>query len=451
MEDAKKYVDEVMEKIKKKNAHELEFIQAVEEVFHSLIPVLEQRPDLIECNILERISEPERMIMFKVPWTDDAGKINVNRGYRVQFNGALGPYKGGLRFSNNVNLSTIKFLAFEQIFKNALTSLPIGGGKGGSDFNPKGKSDREIMRFCQSFMTELYRHIGGDVDSPAGDIGVGGREIGYLFGQYKRIKNHYDSAAVTGKDVAIGGSILRPEATGYGIAYFTQEILKDLNQDLQGKTIAASGYGNVCWGLCKKVSQLGGKVVTISSRIGYVYDANGVNTEEKFDFLLQMRNDSNLTIEDYARKFDCEFYADEKPWSCKVDIVVPCATQNEISLEDAKKIVANGTKCIVEGSNMPINNETLKYLKAQNVTIAPGKAANAGGVSVSALEMSQNVIRYSWSEEEVDQKLNGIMKNIYASCKENAQKYGFGYDLIAGANIAGFLKVAQAMMMQGEY
>ena len=448
--ETKEYVSQVIEKIKAKDGNEKEFIQAVEEVFTSLIPVLEQRPDLIEDNILERLSEPERMIMFKVSWLDDEGKINVNRGYRVQFSSAIGPYKGGLRLAPNVNLSIIKFLAFEQVFKNALTSLPIGGGKGGSDFDPKGKSDHEIMRFCQSFMLELHRHIGGNVDSPAGDIGVGAREIGYLFGYYKRLKNEYDSAGVTGKPVAISGSVLRPEATGFGAVYYAQEMLREFNQEFKGKRVAVSGYGNVAWGTCQKVAALGGKVVTISSRNGYVYDEEGITSPEKFAYLVKMRT-TGLKLEDYAKEFNCEYYPNEKPWQVKVDLVIPCATQNEIELADAKNIVESGVKFVVEGSNMPTTAEAIKYLKENDVIIGPGKAANAGGVSVSALEMSQNTMRYAWSASEVDEKLQEIMKNIYQSCKGAAQEYGYGYDLIAGANISAFLKVATAMKIQGDY
>ncbi|MDL2212301.1 NADP-specific glutamate dehydrogenase [Erysipelotrichaceae bacterium OttesenSCG-928-M19] len=449
--NTKDYVIKVIDKIKTRDNNEPEFIQAVEEVYTSLIPVLEQRPDLIKDNILERLSEPERMIIFKVPWVDDAGNIQVNRGFRVQFNSAIGPYKGGLRFAENVNLSIVKFLAFEQIFKNSLTGLPIGGGKGGSDFSPLNKSDAEIKRFTQSFMLELSRHIGGDIDSPAGDIGVGAREIGYLFGHYKRIKNSYDAAGVTGKSVAISGSILRPEATGYGIAYFAQEVLHEFNEDIKGKTIAVSGFGNVCWGFCKKAAALGAKVVTLSSEHGYIYDPEGVNTEAKLNYLLKMRADINGDLRDYAKEFNCEFFSNEKPWVRKVDLIVPCATQNELNLDDAKAIVNNKVKFVIEGSNMPITKEAMEYLKTHDVIVGPGKAANAGGVSVSALEMSQNVIRYSWTSEEVDQKLAGIMKNIYLSCKQAAQEYGYGYDLVAGANISGFLRVAEAMKIQGDY
>lgn len=445
------YINTVLIKVKERNQNEPEFIQAVEEIFYSLEKVLEQRQDLIDANILERIVEPERVIMFKVPWQDDQGNIQVNRGYRVQFNSAIGPYKGGLRFAPSVNLSIIKFLAFEQTFKNSLTTLPIGGGKGGSDFDPKNKSDQEIMRFVQSFMMELSKHIGGNIDSPAGDIGVGAREIGYLFGAYKRLKSNYDAAGVTGKSVLLGGSLLRPEATGYGVIYFTTQILKDFNEDIKGKTIAISGYGNVSWGVCKKASELGAKVVSISSRLGYVYDKDGINTPEKIDYLTKIRNSNNLTIEDYAKEFNCEFYPNEKPWGLKVDIAIPCATQNEFDLDDAKKIVTNNVKYIVEAANMPITKEAIDYLKNNKVIIGPGKAANAGGVSVSALEMSQNSMRLQWSEEEVDQKLNEIMTNIYQTCKDCSNDYGYGYDLIAGANIGGFIRVADNMKAQGDY
>lgn len=450
--NTQEYVMQVLAKAKEKNKNESEFNQAVEEVYLSLIPILEQRQDLVEANILERMLEPERSIIFKVPWVDDDGNIQVNRGYRVQFNSAIGPYKGGLRFSDEVDLSIIKFLGFEQTFKNALTGLPIGGGKGGADFDPRNKSDKEIMRFCQSFMMELYRHIGGDIDSPAGDIGVGGKEIGYLFGQYKRILGIYDGAGVTGKSVAMGGSVLRPEATGYGIAYFTNEILKDFNDSLEGKTVAASGYGNVCWGICQKVAQLGGKVVTISSKHGYVYDKDGVTTKEKFDFLAdKLASKQDLCLSDYAEKFNCEYHDNVKPWQQPVDIVIPSATQNEITLSDAKLIVANKTKYLVEGSNMPTTLEALHYLKEHKVIVGPAKAANAGGVSVSALEMSQNKMGYFWSEAEIDEKLQQIMSNIYCSCKNSASEYGYGYDLVAGANISGFIKVADAMIFQGDY
>lgn len=445
------YIESTLVKVRNRNQNEPEFIQAVEEIFYSLEKVLDKRKDLIDVNILERIVEPERMIIFKVPWQDDQGNIQVNRGYRVQFNSAIGPYKGGLRFASSVNLSIMKFLAFEQVFKNSLTTLPIGGGKGGSDFDPKQKSDQEIMRFVQSFMMELSKHIGGDIDSPAGDIGVGAREIGYLFGAYKRLKNNYDAAGVTGKSVLLGGSLLRPEATGYGVIYFTSQILKDFNDDLKGKTIAISGYGNVSWGVCKKASELGAKVVSISSRLGYVYDEDGINTPEKIEYLVKIRNSNSLTIEDYAKEFNCKFYPNEKPWDLKVDIIIPCATQNEFDLDDAKKIVSNNIKYIVEAANMPITKEAVEYLKSNNVVIGPGKAANAGGVSVSALEMSQNSMRLQWSEEEVDQKLQEIMINIYKTCKESSEEYGYGYDLIAGANIGGFIRVADNMKAQGDY
>ncbi|MEG0283902.1 MAG: NADP-specific glutamate dehydrogenase [Erysipelotrichales bacterium] len=450
--EAREYVNRVINKIKDVDGNELEFIQSVEEVYLSLIPILDQRPDLIKANILERIAQPERMIIFKVPWYDDLGNLNVNRGFRVQFNSAIGPYKGGLRFAKNLNLSIVKFLGFEQCFKNALTGLPIGGGKGGSDFDPNNKSDAEVMRFCQSYMLELYRHIGGDVDSPAGDVGVGGREIGYLFGQYKRIMGRYDAAGVTGKATSISGSIMRPEATGYGVAYFANEVLSEFNTSLKDKRVAVSGYGNVCWGVCQKVAQLGGKVVTLSSAHGYVYDPEGVTTKEKIDFIYNknMRKE-DLSLEDYASEFNCEYYPNEKPWNQEVDIIIPCATQNEINIDDAKVIVKNNVKYVIEASNMPTTNEALEYFKANSVVVGPAKAANAGGVSVSALEMSQNKMGYFWTSEEVDEKLEGIMKDIHESCRNSAQEYGYGYDLVAGANITGFIKIADAMIAQGDY
>jgi glutamate dehydrogenase (NADP+) len=445
------YINEVFERVKARNSSEPEFLQAVEEVFHSLAPVLEKNPQWVEANILERISEPERQIIFRVPWVDDNGNLQVNRGFRVQFNGAIGPYKGGLRFHKSVYLGIIKFLGFEQIFKNSLTGLPIGGGKGGSDFNSYGKSDAEVMRFCQSFMTELYRHIGPDVDVPAGDIGVGGREIGYLYGQYRRVKGAFENGVLTGKGLTYGGSLIRPEATGFGVTYFTREMLAVSNDTFEGKTVALSGFGNVTWGAAIKITELGGKVVTLSGPDGYVYDPNGVNTDEKIEYLLEMRASGRDKVQDYADKFGVEFFAGEKPWSVKVDIAIPCATQNEIHLEDAKKLVANGVGIICEGSNMPTTNEALKYLQDNNVLVGPAKAANAGGVATSALEMSQNSMRMAWTEEEVDAKLQQIMKNIHDAAKKAAEEYGFGYDLVAGANIAGFVKVAEAMHAQGNY
>jgi len=444
------YINEVFERVKARNSAEPEFLQAVEEVFHSLAPVLEKNPQWVDANILERISEPERQIIFRVPWVDDNGDLQVNRGFRVQFNGAIGPYKGGLRFHKSVYLGIIKFLGFEQIFKNSLTGLPIGGGKGGSDFNSYGKSDGEVMRFCQSFMTELYRHIGPDVDVPAGDIGVGGREIGYLYGQYRRVKGAFENGVLTGKGLTYGGSLIRPEATGFGVTYFTREMLATSNDTFAGKTVALSGFGNVTWGAAIKITELGGKVVTLSGPDGYVYDADGVSGD-KIDYLLEMRASGHDKVQDYADKFGCEFFAGEKPWGVKVDIAIPCATQNEIHLDDAKKMVANGVAIVCEGSNMPTTNEALKYLQDNNIQVGPAKAANAGGVATSALEMSQNSMRLAWTEEEVDNKLQAIMKNIHDSAKKAAEEYGFGYDLVAGANIAGFCKVAEAMHAQGNY
>ncbi len=449
--ETQEHIEEVLNKLNDKDGNQKEFVQAATEVLNSLGPVLEQHPDYIENNILERIVEPERAIVFRVPWVDDEGRVQVNRGFRVQFNGAIGPYKGGLRFHPSVYLGLIKFLGFEQIFKNSLTGLPIGGGKGGSDFSPLHKSDDEIRRFCVSFMTELYRHIGPSVDVPAGDIGVGGREIGYLFGQYRRIRGAFENGVLTGKGREYGGSLIRPEATGYGATYFALQMLKYDKTDFKNKTVAVSGFGNVAWGVCRKVTQLGGKVVTLSGPEGYIYDPEGVNTQEKFDYMLEMRANTNGVIEDYAKKFNVEFIPGKKPWEREVDIVMPCATQNEILVEDAKKIVKNGVKYLIEGANMPTTNEAVELLVEAGVTIGPGKAANAGGVATSALEMSQNSMRLSWSAEEVDKKLQEIMKNIYTSCVKASNRYGFGYDLIAGANIAGFVKVADAMVAQGKY
>ncbi len=442
------YLINLLETVKKRNAGEPEFLQTVTEVFESIEPVIDQRPDLIESGVMERIVEPERQIIFRVPWVDDNGKVQVNRGFRVQFNSAIGPYKGGLRFHPSVYIGIIKFLGFEQIFKNSLTSLPMGGGKGGSDFNPRGKSDAEVMRFCQSFMTELYRHIGPNLDVPAGDIGVGGREIGYLFGQYKRLKNEF-SGVLTGKGLEYGGSLIRPEATGYGAVYYTENMLKYFKDDIKGKTVAVSGFGNVAWGTIKKINELGGKVVTISGPDGYVYDPVGISTDEKVEYLLEMRASCRDCVKDYADKFGAEFHAGEKPWGVKADIIMPCATQNEVGIEEAKKIVANGVKYYVEVSNMPTSNEAIAYLKENDVIVAPSKAVNAGGVAVSGLEMSQNSMRYNWTSEEVDAKLKMIMTNIFNSSVEAANKYGLGDDLVAGANIAGFLKVAEAMKAQG--
>ena len=442
------YLLKVMETVEKRNPGEPEFHQAVKEVLESLEPVIEKHPEYEKAGLIERIVEPERMISFRVPWVDDAGNVQVNRGYRVQFNSAIGPYKGGLRFHPSVYPGIIKFLGFEQLFKNSLTGLPIGGGKGGSDFDPRGKSDGEIMRFCQSFMTELSRHIGSHVDVPAGDIGVGAREIGYLFGQYKRICNNFENAVLTGKGLSYGGSLIRPEATGFGAVYFCNELLKTYSEDIKGKTFAVSGFGNVAWGAVLKINQLGGKVLTISGPDGYVYDENGI-TEEKAAYMLEMRASGRDKVQDYADKFGAKFYAGEKPWGVKVDVIMPCATQNEVQLEDAKKIVENGIKYYVEVANMPTTNEAVEYLVANGVIVAPSKAVNAGGVAVSALEMSPNSMRLSWSEEEVDEKLHGIMVNIYKNLSKAAEDYGMKGNLIAGANIAGFIKVADAMMAQG--
>ena len=442
------YLNSVLENVKKRNANEPEFIQAVTEVLTSLEPVVEKRPDFIESGVIERMVEPERQIVFRVPWIDDNGKTQVNRGFRVQFNSAIGPYKGGLRFHPSVNASIIKFLGFEQTFKNSLTSLPMGGGKGGADFDPRGKSDAEVMRFCQSFMTELYRHIGPDTDVPAGDIGVGAREVGYLFGQYKRICNEF-TGVLTGKAVPSGGSLIRPEATGFGAVYYTAEVLKSFGEDIKGKTFAVSGFGNVAWGTVKKITELGGKVVTISGPDGYIYDADGITTDEKINFMLEMRASCRDKVQDYADKFGVPFYAGKRPWEVKVDVVMPCATQNEVGIEDAKNIVANGVKYYMEVANMPTTEEAFEYLKANGIVIAPSKAVNAGGVAVSGLEMSQNSMRYSWTAEEVDAKLKQIMTNIYKSSFDAANEYGLNGDLVAGANIAGFLKVAEAMKWQG--
>lgn len=443
------YTQRVLEETRRKNPNEKEYLQAVEEVLNSLDPVIEKHPEYEEHAILERLCEPERLFEFRVVYTDDAGKPHVHRGYRIQYNGALGPYKGGLRFHPSVNLSILKFLAFEQTFKNSLTTLPIGGGKGGSDFDPHGKSDAEIMRFCQAFMTELYRHIGQDTDVPAGDIGVGGREIGYLFGQYRRLRGAYENGVLTGKDLNFGGSLLRPEATGYGALYYTQEVLEKLGDTVKGKTFVLSGYGNVTWGAAKKIAELGGKAVTLSGHNGYVYDPDGIVTEEKINYLLEMRASRNANVKMYADKFNCEFFPNEKPWGVKGDICIPCATQNEVDLEDAKKIVENGTKYYFEAANMPTTLEATNYLLDNKVIVGPAKAVNAGGVAVSALEMSQNSMRYSWTSEEVDAKLHEIMKSIVNNSLAASEKYGLGFDLIKGGNIAGFEKVADAMIKQG--
>ncbi len=442
------YLIDLMERVEKRNAGEPEFHQAVREVLESLEPVIEARPDYVKAGVIERMVEPERIIKFRVPWVDDNGNVQVNRGFRIQFNSAIGPYKGGLRFHPSVNESIIKFLGFEQTFKNSLTTLPMGGGKGGSDFDPAGKSDMEVMRFCQSFMTELAKYIGPDTDVPAGDIGVGAREVGYLFGQYKRLRDEF-TGVLTGKGRPYGGSLIRPEATGYGAVYYTVEMLNTFGESVKGKTFAVSGFGNVAWGAVQKITELGGKVVAISGPDGYIYDKDGVSTEEKISFMLEMRASCRNRVEDYADKFGVPFFKGEKPWGEKVDVIMPCATQNEVNLDDAKKIVANGVKYYVEVSNMPTTADAVAYMKENGVVIAPSKAVNAGGVAVSGLEMSQNSMRYSWSAEEVDAKLKDIMKNIYKASVDAAKAYGMEGDLIAGANIAGFLKVADAMLAQG--
>ena len=442
------YLNELMDRVIKRNAGENEFHQAVQEVLESIEPVLEKHPEYITSGVIERMVEPERIIKFRVPWVDDNGKVQVNRGFRIQFNSAIGPYKGGLRFHPSVNESIIKFLGFEQTFKNSLTSLPMGGGKGGSDFDARGKSDGEVMRFCQSFMTELQKYIGPDTDVPAGDIGVGAREIGYMFGQYKRLRDEF-TGVLTGKGLPYGGSLVRPEATGFGAVYYTVEMLKSFGEDVKGKTFAISGFGNVAWGTVRKVNELGGKVVTISGPDGYVYDPDGISTEEKVNFMLEMRASCRDKVQDYADKFGVQFFAGKRPWDTKVDVIMPCATQNEVGIEDAKNIVKNGVKYYVEVSNMPTTAEAVAYLKANGVVVAPSKAVNAGGVAVSGLEMSQNSMRYSWSAKEVDEKLHDIMKNIYKASFDAAKEYGVEGDLVAGANIAGFIKVAEAMKAQG--
>ena len=443
------YIERVLADVERRDKNEPEFLQTVEEVLKSLEVIVSRHPEYEANGLLERMVEPERVIEFRVPWVDDQGVVRINRGFRVQFNSAIGPYKGGIRFNKNVNLSVMKFLGFEQTFKNSLTSLPMGGGKGGADFDPTGKSDREIMRFCQSFMTELYRHIGPNVDVPAGDMGVGGREIGYMFGQYKRIRNAYENGVLTGKGLSFGGSLIRPEATGYGAVYYLCEVLKHENDTIKGKTIAVSGFGNVAWGVTKKAAELGAKVVTLSGPDGYIYDPDGVVTEEKINYMLEMNASRRNRVQDYADKFGVEFFPGEKPFGRKVDIVMPCAMQNDVHMDSAQKIVANGIKYYIEVANMPTTNDALFYLMDQGLVVAPSKAVNAGGVSVSGLEMSQNSERLSWSAEEVDTKLHNIMINIHKASVEAAEECGLGYNLVAGANIAGFKKVADAMLAQG--
>ena len=442
------YVKRVWEQVQAKNSHESEYLQAVQEVLESLEPVVEKMPELEANSILERIVEPERVIMFRVPWMDDSGKVQVNRGFRVQYNSAIGPYKGGIRFHPSVNLSILKFLGFEQVFKNSLTTLPMGGGKGGADFDPRGKSDAEVMRFCQSFMTELYRHIGADTDVPAGDIGVGGREVGYMFGQYKRICNEF-TGVLTGKGLQFGGSLIRPEATGYGCVYFAQNMLAVKGDDFKGKVCAVSGSGNVAQFCAEKLIQLGAKPVTLSDSSGFIYDPDGIDAE-KLAFVKELKNVKRGRIKEYVEKYPSATYTEgQRPWSVKCDCAFPCATQNELNGDEAKALIANGVKLVAEGANMPSTPEAVAAFQGAGVMFAPGKASNAGGVATSGLEMSQNSIRMSWSREEVDEKLKGIMKNIHDNAYAAAKQFGMEGNYVAGANIAGFLKVAQAMIAQG--
>lgn len=443
------YIKEVYDHLVERAPEEKEFHQAAKEVLFSLEKVVEENEETYrKVALLERLVEPERIIMFKVPWEDDNGQLHVNKGYRIQFNGSIGPYKGGLRFNPTVRLGLLKFLGFEQIFKNALTGLPIGGAKGGSDFDPNHKTDSEIKRFCSSFMTELYRHIGPFVDVPAGDLGVTGKEIGYLYGQYRRIKGISENGVLTGKPVSIGGSLIRPEATGYGLSYFLKEMLEDNNIDIAGKKVSISGYGNVAWGAALKMKELGAKVVTLSSSKGYIYVEDGL-TDEMIDYMLVIRADSNQNLNDLASKFNLEFRENKKPWEIPVDFALPCATQNELNFDDAKVLVNNNVLAVCEGANMPCTPDAIHHFEKNNVLYGCGKATNAGGVAISALEMSQNSIRYSWSAEKVDSKLVDIMKHIYSSSKEMSLKYNV--TLSQGANIAGFLKVAEAMLVQGNY
>lgn len=441
-------IQEFVAKIEAKNPNEPEFLQAVKEVAVTVIPFIETKEEYRGMKLLERMAEPERVIIFRVPWVDDKGEIQVNRGFRIQMNSAIGPYKGGIRFHPTVNLSVLKFLAFEQVFKNSLTTLPMGGGKGGSDFDPTGKSNNEIMRFCQSFMTEMCKHIGPETDVPAGDIGVGAREIGYLFGQYKRIRNEF-TGVLTGKGLAYGGSLIRPEATGYGVVYFGEQMLKTKGEDFKDKIVTVSGFGNVAWGVIKKIEQLGGKAVTISGPDGYVYDKDGI-TGEKIDFLLELRASGNNRAEDYVKKFPtAEFHAGKRPWEVKCDVAIPAATQNELHLEDAKNLVENGCRCVVEAANMPSTLDAINYFLDNKVLFSPGKASNAGGVATSGLEMTQNSIRLNWSSEEVDARLKEIMIGIHNTCRKYGKEEDGYVNYVKGANIAGFVKVAEAMLAQG--
>jgi glutamate dehydrogenase (NADP+) len=440
-------INAFIESVKVRNGNEPEFIQAVTEVAEAVIPFIEKNPKYNNAMLLERMVEPERVIMFRVPWLDDKGEVQVNRGFRIEMNSAIGPYKGGLRFHPSVNLGILKFLAFEQVFKNSLTTLPMGGGKGGADFNPKGKSDNEVMRFCQSFMSELFRHIGPNTDIPAGDIGVGGREIGFMFGQYKRLRNEF-TGVLTGKGASWGGSLIRPEATGYGNVYFADQMLKTKGDSFAGKIVAISGAGNVAQYACEKVTELGGKVVALSDSSGYIYDANGIDAE-KLAFVMDLKNVQRGRIKAYADNYGCEFHAGQRPWSIKCDVALPCATQNELNAEEAALLVANGCMCVSEGANMPCTPEAIEVFDANKILFAPGKASNAGGVAVSGLEMSQNSLRYNWTREEVDAKLHRIMVDIHEACvKHGGDDTGY-VNYVKGANVAGFVKVADAMLDQG--
>jgi len=445
------YIEKIIKDVEDKNAWEPEYIQAVKEVFHTIGPVLDKHPEFMEENVLGRMAEPEKGIHFRVPWRDKSGVLHVNKGFRYQFNSALGPYKGGLRFDPTVTQGIVKFLGFEQVFKNALTGLPLGGGKGGSDFNPKGKTDQEIFEFCRSFMTKLYHHIGPNTDIPAGDMGVGKREIGYLFGTYKNIKESFQPGVLTGKPLEYSGSLIRPEATGYGAVYFAQCMLNHRDLDIKDKKVLVSGYGNVAWGVCRKVCDLGGKVITISGSHGYVHDPEGVITDEKIDYLLRMKEEDDIGLKEYAETFSCDFYPDEKPWGVKADIAIPSATQNEINEDDAQALIDHDVKFLVEAANMPLTEGAVKKLREADVFIGPSKAANAGGVAVSGLEMSQNSQRLSWSAKEINEKLESIMTDIFHACVDASETYDLGCDLIAGANIAAFTKVAKAMIKQGDY
>ena len=440
-------IEDFMAYAAQRNPHETEFLEAVREVAETLIPFIDTHPKYKGKMLLERMIEPERVIMFRVPWVDDNGNLQINRGYRVQFNSAIGPYKGGLRFHSSVNLSILKFLGFEQTFKNALTTLPMGGGKGGSDFSPKGKSDNEIMRFAQSFMQELYRHIGPDTDVPAGDIGVGGRELGYLFGMYKKLKNEF-TGVLTGKGLAWGGSLIRPEATGYGVVYFAQAALAEMGETIKGKTVLVSGFGNVAWGIVRKVNELGGKVVTLSGPDGYIYDPDGIRGE-KVDYMLRLRASNQDIVQPYAERYGVEFFPGRKPWEQPADLAIPAATQNEFDLNDAKNVVANKLLGVVEAANMPLTGDAVEYIQQHRLIYVPGKAANAGGVAVSGLEMTQNSMRLQWTAGEVDNMLQKIMTNIHALTKEYGQQTDGYIDYKKGANIGGFIKVADAMLAQG--